>query len=243
MENNMIVSMPSLKMKKNKSHGFEYERNSTLHVATHNGIKIIDFFLIEAIESIEDYLDFLVELSDAKPEDIVRVHINCYGGDVNVALNIYDALKLTQAQTEAWVEGLCASAASMIMLATDRWKVYPHSCVMVHAWSSVEYGKWHELKDKFIYECEFEEQFKDIYKNFMSDDEIVKCLNGKDFWFKAEETTKRLNNFQAETLSKQLEVEKIVEKYEKQMEFEIQKLKENKKPAAPKKVKKTKTEN
>ena len=103
--------------------GSPYDQNNVLKVIDTDNGRLIDFFLIEEIETIEDYIDFLRELNSAKEIDTVRIHINCYGGDVNVALNIYDALKYTKAQVEVWVEGMAASAASMIMLAAHSWQI------------------------------------------------------------------------------------------------------------------------
>ena len=143
--------------------GSPYDQNNVLKVIDTDNGRLIDFFLIEEIETIEHYIDFLRELNSAKEIDTVRIHINCYGGDVNVALNIYDALKYTKAQVEVWVEGMAASAASMIMLAAHSWQIFPHSKVMIHAWTAFQYGKWNELQEQFKFDKEvWESQFKEI---------------------------------------------------------------------------------
>lgn len=217
-------------------------RNDTLKVLDTGKGKLIDFFLTEEIVSIEDYIDFLRECNDAHENDIIRVHINCYGGDVNVALNIYDVLKATEANVEADIEGMCASAATMIMLAANTWRVYPHCCVMIHAWTSWTYGKWNELKDSYKFnEDVWEPQFRDIYKNFLTEKEIQQCLDGKDFWFSCEETSKRLNDFQADAMAKQDKIDKIIDKYQKLMANDLKKI-ENGETASLRKALKQKKE-
>lgn len=211
----------------------DYSINRKLKVSDNDNGKLIDYFLTEEIESIDDYIDFLREVEMAKPNDSIRLHINCYGGDVNVALNIYDALRNTEANVQINIEGIAASAASMIMLAGNYWSIYPHSCVMIHAWSSFSYGKWNELEDRFKFEKEiWENQFREIYKKFLTDEEIEQCLKGKDFWFSADETSKRLDNYQAEEAAKNSAANSIVEKYTQMMQKEFDLL--NKQKAVPK---------
>lgn len=217
----------------------ELIRNDVLKISETDKGKLIDFFLTEEIVSIEDYIDFLRECSSARENDTIRVRINCYGGDVNVALNIYDALKLTDAYVEVDIEGMCASAATMIMLAADTWKVFPHCRVMIHAWTSWTYGKWNELKEQLKFdEKVWEPQFREIYKNFLTDAEIQQCLDGKDFWLSSEDTVKRLNNFQADAMAKQDAMNEIVDKYQKLMSDEFKKIEKGE--AAVKKVSKKK---
>lgn len=212
-----------------------YGKNELLRVSETDRGKLVDFFLTESIESINDYVDFLREVSTARCDDLIRVHINCYGGDVNVAMNIFDALVLTDGCVEVHLEGVCASAASMIMLAAQNWKVFPHSYVMIHAWTSVQFGKWNELQEQFHYEKSvWENQFREIYKNFLTSDEIEQCLNGKDFWFSADEVIKRLNDFQAESIAKQEAVNDIIEKYQKIMNDEFKKIEESDVPTIKK---------
>jgi ATP-dependent protease ClpP protease subunit len=212
--------------------GSPYDQNNVLKVIDTDNGRLIDFFLIEEIETIEDYIDFLRELNSAKEIDTVRIHINCYGGDVNVALNIYDALKYTKAQVEVWVEGMAASAASMIMLAAHSWQIFPHSKVMIHAWTAFQYGKWNELQEQFKFDKEvWENQFKEIYKNFLTDEEITECLRGKDFWFSSDDTIARLNKFQADEVAKQDAVQEIIKKYEKLINDEIKVIEKSEKTA------------
>ena len=197
-------------------------QNNPLKITEIENKKIVDFYLINTIEEIEDYIDFLRAVDSCRPQDEVIVHINNYGGSSDIGMNIYDCLKGSECNVTISVEGVCASCASMIMLAGNKWNVLPHAYVMIHSWSDCEYGKWHELKAKFKYDNDvYEKQFREIYKNFLTDEEIEQCLNGKDFYFDADETVKRLNDYQKEELDRQIEINKIADKHSKNAEKEI----------------------
>ena len=141
---------------------------------------------------------------------------------MNVGYNIYDALKESQADVEIYIEGNCMSAASVIMLAGNCWYVYPHSCVMIHCWSGWNYGKWNELQSAHEFDKKIrEKQFRAIYKNFLTEEEIDKLIEGTDYWLDYEETMRRLQNYQADAVAKQRAVEAVAAKYQDIMNKEI----------------------
>lgn len=62
----------------------------------------------------------------------VTVHINSPGGSVTDALAIYSNLRSHKGRVTAVVDGLCASSATIIMLAADEVVMSEHSLLMVH---------------------------------------------------------------------------------------------------------------
>lgn len=196
--------------------------NNPLKIIESPSGKIIDFYLINEIRNIQDYLDFLREVENAKNEDVVKVHINNYGGALDVAMNIYDVLQQSKASIQISVEGACASAASMIMLAGNEWFIYPHAWVMIHSFSGVEYGKWNEMKASHEFSARVtENRFRKLYKNFLTDEEIEDCLKGKDFYFDNEETLNRIQNYQADVLKKQKAIQEVTARYQEAINKEI----------------------
>ena len=189
-------------------------KNDVLQVRENNNRKEVDFYLIDIIDDIADYIDFLREVDSCRNGDLITIHINCYGGNADVGMNIYDCLRQSPANVEVSIEGACCSCASMIMLAGNCWKVTPHAHVMVHSWSEGIYGKWNEIISKFNYDkCVFEKQFRELYKDFLTDEEIEDCLKGKDFYFDSNETVKRLNAYQKEDIEYDEAIKKITDKY------------------------------
>lgn len=76
--------------------------------------------------------DFAEDLERIKDKARIIIKLNSGGGDVYTALAIHNALKSLPAHKTVIVEGLAASAASVIMCAGDEVHVYPGSIVMVH---------------------------------------------------------------------------------------------------------------
>ena len=197
-------------------------KNDVLQVRENNNRKEVDFYLIDIIDDIADYIDFLREVDSCRNGDLITIHINCYGGNADVGMNIYDCLRQSPANVEVSIEGACCSYASMIMLAGNCWRVTPHAYVMVHSWSEGIYGKWNEIISKFNYDkCVFEKQFRELYKDFLTDEEIEDCLKGKDFYFDSNETVKRLNAYQKEDIEYDEAIKKITDKYSSLAEKEV----------------------
>ena len=197
-------------------------KNDVLQVRENNNRKEVDFYLIDIIDDIADYIDFLREVDSCRNGDLITIHINCYGGNADVGMNIYDCLRQSPANVEVSIEGACCSCASMIMLAGNCWRVTPHAHVMVHSWSEGIYGKWNEIISKFNYDkCVFEKQFRELYKDFLTDEEIEDCLKGKDFYFDSNETVKRLNTYRKEDIEYDEAIKKITDKYSSLAEKEV----------------------
>jgi len=81
-----------------------------------------------------------VETIEAIQAPTIRVRINSPGGSVFDALAIHSALLHHQARIEVYVDGLAASAASVIAMAGDELIMMPGSQLMIHDASAVEQG-------------------------------------------------------------------------------------------------------
>ena len=79
---------------------------------------------------------FAEDLAVIKDKKVVNIKINSLGGDVYTALAIHNALKELPAQKNVIVEGVAASAASVIAMAGDTVKMYPGSIMMIHGVSA-----------------------------------------------------------------------------------------------------------
>ena len=109
---------------------------------------INDFWGIKATLTAKAFLDQLSKL-DASVKTI-RVHINSPGGDVFAALNIANALRdqqLTKGRTvETIIDGLAASAASIIAMAGSVVRMSDNALMMVHNPWSVAVGNAAEMR-------------------------------------------------------------------------------------------------
>lgn len=75
---------------------------------------------------------FMEDLEAVKGKGRITVKLNSCGGDLYTGIAIHNAIKALKAQTTVIVEGIAASAASVIMCAGDTVQVWPGSIVMIH---------------------------------------------------------------------------------------------------------------
>lgn len=77
------------------------------------------------------------DLAAVKDKGHITVKLNSCGGDLYTGIAIHNALKALSGEVNVVVEGIAASAASVIMCAGDTVTVYPGSLVMIHGVSVV----------------------------------------------------------------------------------------------------------
>ena len=77
----------------------------------------------------EGFLDDLALIKDKKN---ITVKLNSCGGDLSTGIAIHNALKGLKGHKTVIVEGIAASAASVIACAGDDVQVYPGSMIMIH---------------------------------------------------------------------------------------------------------------
>lgn len=80
------------------------------------------------------------DLAAVKDKQRITVRLNSCGGDLYTGIAIHNALKALTGEVHVIVEGIAASAASVIMCAGDRINVYPGSLVMIHGVSAYFWG-------------------------------------------------------------------------------------------------------
>lgn len=126
----------------------------------------------------------------------VHVHINSYGGDVFAGVAIANALKNHKGRTIAYIDGLAASAASIIAFGCDEIIIPSNAYLMVHRVSCGMFGN----ADDFLKQIEVLEKIEEGIINSY----IEKAIEGvtreqiKDFminetWFTGDDTAKYFN--------------------------------------------------
>ena len=154
---------------------------------------IHEFYLTGEIGPAEDYVEWFDAIRHASENDAIKIYINSCGGDLFTAIQFLRVLSDTPATVIASVEGACMSAATMIFLSSDHFEVTPHSIFMFHNYSGGAFGKGGEMIDQLQHERKWSERLmREIYKDFMTNDEIKAMLENKDIWMDGEEVVKRL---------------------------------------------------
>lgn len=75
---------------------------------------------------------FMEDLAAVKDKAHITVKLNSCGGDLYTGIAIHNALKALSGDVNVIVEGIAASAASVIMCAGNTVTVYPGSLIMIH---------------------------------------------------------------------------------------------------------------
>ena len=152
-----------------------------------------EFYLTSTIESCDKYIDWFDIIRSARPDDIVKIYINSYGGDLFTAIQFMRVLSETQATVIISVEGACMSAATMIFLCGHAFEVSEHSMFMFHNYSGGTFGKGGEMMDQLQHESIWSRNLlQNTYKDFLTKKEIKSILNNKDLWMSGDEVIVRL---------------------------------------------------
>ena len=164
-------------------------------------VNVYEFYLCGDIESSDEYISWFDNIRHAGQNDVVKIYINSCGGDLFTAIQFMRVLSETEATVIISVEGACMSAATMIFLCGDTFEISEHCMFMFHNYSGGTFGKGGEMLDQLQHERVWSEKLmREVYSEFLTEEEIQAILNNKDIWMDGMEVAKRLEQKKA-TLS------------------------------------------
>jgi ATP-dependent protease ClpP protease subunit len=147
----------------------------------------------EIEEEADRYIDMLNEIKLAEAHDHVFIYLNTPGGSLSTTIQIMSAIKQSQATVTTVIEGDVASAGTFIFLCGDDYIVHDNCSFMVHNYSHGPYGKGHEVAQRVKFtEQHYRQLIIDIYKDFLTDEEIEDVLKGMDVWLNSEQVRERI---------------------------------------------------
>lgn len=91
------------------------------------------------------------------------IHIYSLGGDAYLGLALYDVVRSSQVHTIAVVEGICASAASLLFMACKQRMMTTNSFLLFHQLSVSSGGKCNEVAQQLSNMNKITEKFLSIY--------------------------------------------------------------------------------
>lgn len=171
-------------------------RSSMLHLPYFESTKTnrcIKVYLDENIREAKYYRSWLQSVDSLGEGDLILININSYGGQLDGAIAIINAIQDTEADVHASIEGVAASAASLIALAAPSISVSPYATMMVH---SATFGAFGKQSDVISHASFVDKQVRtlmsSVYKDFLTDKELEEVIMGKEMWFDSEEIVRRL---------------------------------------------------
>lgn len=118
----------------------------------------------------------------------VTIHINSPGGSVTDALAIYSSLRKHGGRVTAIIDGLCASAATIVAMAADEIVMAEHSLLMVHNPWTVASGDAGEMRKTADALDKAGREMAALYAERTGlPEEKVSSIMGAETWFNAYE--------------------------------------------------------
>ncbi|WP_144461783.1 head maturation protease, ClpP-related [Siminovitchia fortis] len=118
----------------------------------------------------------------------IQVHINSPGGDAFDGIAIYNQLKSHSAKIIVHIDGLAASAASVIAMAGDEIIMNTGSMLMIHEASILTWGTKKELKSALNALEGLDKSLADIYMTrFKGERSEIETFIENETWFTVDE--------------------------------------------------------
>jgi len=151
-------------------------------------------FLDEDIGSPSTFRDVIHCLATCGTNDTVNILINSSGGRTDSAWAVIEAMKGCKGEVAVTVLGAAYSAASMIACMADECYFAESSEMMLH---TAHYGSINtvpNVKNQVDFTTRQINKLLDMcYTGFLTAKELVELKNGKEMWFDAEESSKRMS--------------------------------------------------
>ena len=145
----------------------------------------------------DDFSDEFQLFAGAGPRDTIKLQVVSGGGSVDTCHMIRKAIDECEAHVTGWIGPTCASAAGAIILACDDWEVDELSSLMVHTASySTGWGKAQDVIASATHQDKMVNRFlRSTYTGFLTEEEILQVIDGKEFWFEGEDLANRLTAY------------------------------------------------
>lgn len=156
-----------------------------------NSADMILYGTIGSDEYWDDICDktFKEDITNLGEVENINLHINSPGGSVFAAVAIANTLKNHKAKVTAFIDGLAASAATIITSACDVVKMPKNALFMIHNPLTWAYGNKQELEKTGILLDKVKDSILETYLIKAKDKtkEELSDLMDKESWFNAEE--------------------------------------------------------
>ena len=195
------------------------------HYVSTSQSSCVKLFLDEPIKEVKYYRNILNAIESLDQDDAVLIKVDSPGGYLGSAMQIINAIQNTDAQVHVQIDGMAASAASLIALAAPSVSVAPYASMMIHPATFGSGGiQSNVVTHSAFVDKQVKQIMKDIYSDFLTDKEFSEVMLGAELWFDSDQIIERL--------------EKRAELQEKRYKQELRKAQQLSKVTKPKASKK-----
>lgn len=129
------------------------------------------------------------QLPDDYPQTPIWLHIHSGGGDTFAGLSAADQLATIKTPIFSIVEGVCASAATLISIVCQRRYIMPNAFMLFHQFSSMAWGTHEEFKDEMRLQEMLMGNIVKMYKTYSKmEEDAIRDMLRHDFWMNAQQS-------------------------------------------------------
>lgn len=151
-----------------------------------------NIYLFDEIVSAEQFIPAIEALKAAGSNDVVHIHLSTPGGSMDATDTFLDELSKCQAKIITHASGGVHSAGTIILLHSDHFFLSRNFNALVHNASYGAGGKASDVRAQVKYtDRHVQKVLSETYAGFLTETEIAQLIEGKDFWFDAEEFGER----------------------------------------------------
>jgi ATP-dependent Clp protease, protease subunit len=160
----------------------------TVDILIYGSIPSFDYDTYKMKNSAEQFVRDFQQLE--KDYDRINIHLNSPGGSVYHAFPIFNILKASKKDIHTYNDGLCASAASILLLAGKKIHSAKNGMVMIHNALNIIWGNAEELREAAGVLDKYDGVLASHYAEVSGktkEDILAKYFDYKDHWLTAEE--------------------------------------------------------
>lgn len=142
----------------------------------------------DVFEDVGQFAPLVDYLNNAVEGDIAHIKISTPGGALHAIIPLIEAMKHTDAHIAMHVESDTASAGTILMMLADEVYINPYTTVMLHNASYGYYGHAGNMDAHVTHSTKAVEKLvREVYRGFLSDNEIMRLLDGKEIYLTDED--------------------------------------------------------
>jgi ATP-dependent protease ClpP protease subunit len=153
---------------------------------------IFNCYIWGEIEDCTQFIHTVEALQQATENDSVVIHLSTDGGSLDATDTLLTAMRQCAGRVLVKATGGVHSAGTVILLSADEFELSENFNALIHNGSCGSGGKFSDYVAHSRHNVKYMSTVMfNTYKGFLTDDEIMQLLDGKDFWLNAEEFVTR----------------------------------------------------
>lgn len=177
--------------------GVDLERGDIPFPVVANVKQIVNYsiFLYGTTSSAFDFAEAINAIENADEHDQITIYLSGGGGCVSSTDAFLHAINTAQergVRVHCVASGMVASAHTFIILACSSYECAEGVHFLIHNGSLGDGGSYNQFKASSQFFLKYmETRFREVYKNFLTNDELDDVLEGKDLWMTGSEFHER----------------------------------------------------